>query len=148
MQFKQSFNWFLLGFLVLLLNFGPSLHRAHFFGLHSHPADNQSCSHSSCCPGHDHSAEVPGIQSKSIESHHDCSFCKFFDQYHVVSLQILACAGSKSRFSERLFGAIGRLDWPLESDSSWSTHVCIAEHDLRRHGLAGVLGYPATEFER
>jgi hypothetical protein len=89
MQFKQSFNWFLLSFLVLLLNFGPSLHRAHFFGLHTHPADDQTCSHSSCCLGHDHSTEVPGIQSEAMDSHHDCAFCKFFDQYHVVSLQIL-----------------------------------------------------------
>jgi hypothetical protein len=82
MRFKQLIACFFIGYLGLLLNLGPSLHRAHFFGLHSHGVvdSTESCS----CGGHSHStSEVPG-QSQSVHSEHECVFCKFFDQFHVT----------------------------------------------------------------
>lgn len=40
-------TWILLVYLVLLWNLGPSVHRAHFFGFHSHCHD-ASCESVSC----------------------------------------------------------------------------------------------------
>ncbi len=80
------------GYLVLLLNLGPSLHKSHFFGLHSHEAatTESGISQSCCCTTNDdsslpqHSRE-PAPQSESVGSYHDCSLCKFFDQYNVIA---------------------------------------------------------------
>ncbi|QEG23946.1 hypothetical protein [Mariniblastus fucicola] len=102
MRSSQFKTWFLLGYLVLLLNFGPSLHHAQIFGLHSHSHRNGSddtASGSSCCCHH-HSGETliaslsvndtgdhdPSVASlRSVKSGvHDCAFCKFFDEYNVV----------------------------------------------------------------
>ena len=103
-QFLKT--WFLLVYWVLLVNLGPSLHRAHFFGLHcDHCSD--SCSHEDHCnaDGHCHASMSPeelqqhlscchnssppvsheaSDDSGSVNSHHDCAFCRFFGQYHVV----------------------------------------------------------------
>lgn len=84
-------TWFLLSYLVLLLNLGPSLHRAHFFGLH-HPAgdfaDASGVNHC-CCHSHGHHDSGAG---EGIHAVHDCAFCKFFDQYNVVVLSFqFAC---------------------------------------------------------
>ena len=78
-------NLFLLGYLVLFLNFGPSFHRASFFGLHDHgSADHQTEFVCSC--GHHH-APIPKSDNEptdfSIEKPLcDCAFCKFFKQYN------------------------------------------------------------------
>jgi len=84
MRFKQLLICFFIGYLVLLLNLGASLHRAHIFGLHSHGSDTGQCHHSTCCHGHAHSPPVDSKTSQSFNSDHDCAFCKFFDQYQVT----------------------------------------------------------------
>ena len=95
-------NWLLLGYLALLFNLGPSLHHADFFGLHCHDAGCCSTSvsqddASSCCCVHSHDQHSTENSSDGIEveiaaanegcnsSCEDCAFCKFFDQYNVVS---------------------------------------------------------------
>lgn len=99
LMFKSNtLTWLLSAYLVLLLNLGPSLHRADILGYHSQgccasedftssKANINSCH---CCqhaespqqtfPGQQITLEKPG--------QHDCPFCKFFDQYHVVLVQI------------------------------------------------------------
>lgn len=87
---------FFLSYLVLLLNFGPSLHHAPIFGLHGHhhhaKADlgiKSTC----CCQSHSH--ETQPKSSNSVDPTVDplgsfgvdesgCAFCKFFDEYNVV----------------------------------------------------------------
>ena len=82
MRFKQLAICFFTGYLVLLLNFGPSLHRAHIFGFHHQPNSTASRTHHShCCSGALHSPSTPD-HSQTVQRSHDCSFCKFFDQYH------------------------------------------------------------------
>jgi hypothetical protein len=88
MYLKQFSIGLLLGYLVLLLNLGPSLHRAHIFGLHA--AQLGSSGHTSSCCGHCHSSpshphgHSAAEESQQAHDDHDCAFCKFFDQYHVV----------------------------------------------------------------
>ena len=83
MQYFQSTIRLLLIYLVLLLNLGPSLHRAEFFGLHSEPGvPSSSCS---CCHHFSHGdSESDTGHVPIVHAEHDCSFCKFFDQFHVV----------------------------------------------------------------
>ena len=96
-------NWLLLGYLALLFNLGPSLHHADFFGLHCHDAGCCKTSVSqddafSCCCGHSHGSQDAAENSSDCiavgiaaanegcnSSCEDCAFCKFFDQYNVVS---------------------------------------------------------------
>ena len=107
MRKLHSKNWLLLGYLVLLLNLGPSLHQADFFGLHCGGACCSQTSFSdaevsSCCchAGHSHSdqsshcpsdsddSDQDGISAASHDcgsSCEDCVFCKFFDQFNVVT---------------------------------------------------------------
>lgn len=93
MRFRQHLTCLLLGYLVLLLNFGPSLHYAPIFGLHAH--GHCPHSHSSCCHSHSHngcqaaSSEIHDDQPANdlIDSDHDCDFCKFYDQYNVVVVE-------------------------------------------------------------
>ena len=100
MRNKQLLICFLLGYLVLLWNLGPSFHRADFLGFSLCPhAQVQSTSFGdelasghSCCPCHGHSHSKPrpsdGQQSdttSSFGSHHDCAFCQFFDQLHIMA---------------------------------------------------------------
>jgi len=82
---------FLLGYLVLLFNFGPSLHHAPIFGLHGlhHHGSDISISENACCCGHSHSPANKSHSSDPLGSfdedfQHDCAFCKFFDEYNVV----------------------------------------------------------------
>jgi hypothetical protein len=49
-----------LVYLVLLLNFGPGFHRAHFFGLHSAGVQSDGCCHS-----HDDQSVFSGFHSHS-----------------------------------------------------------------------------------
>lgn len=91
--------WFLLSYLVLLLNFGPSLHHAPIFGLHglhtAHAHADSGHQHSCCCHSHSHSHQnhADSHEADSPESDPfgrfanddlDCAFCKFFDEYNVV----------------------------------------------------------------
>lgn len=79
---KQSTICLFIGYLGLLLNLGPSVHHAHFFGLHQHgDVANTSCD--SCC-FHAHLPTESVPQADYAGADHDCSFCKFFDQYHVI----------------------------------------------------------------
>ena len=106
-------NWLFLGYLALLFNLGPSLHHADFFGLHCTGSCCQNSffqDEASCCCGHDHShgshhhehssdssGDSSGDSSDCFEdgisaanhgcdsSCEDCAFCKFFDQFNVVS---------------------------------------------------------------
>jgi len=90
MLHKQLKICFFVGYLGLLLNLGPSLHHAPIFGLHghSHSHSTESVCHS-CC-GHSHAHHTQPAQDSNADSvasfsdNHDCSFCKFFDQYHVI----------------------------------------------------------------
>jgi len=85
MLHKQFTIWFLVAYLGLLLNLGPSLHHAQIFDLHGNDAVATGC----CCCSHSHPT-VPtdgrsdSLDSDSLDSEHDCSFCKFFDQLHVI----------------------------------------------------------------
>jgi len=102
-------NWLFLGYLALLFNLGPSLHHVEFFGLHCQDAgcckapfsQNVSsccCEHAGHSHGHhhdgDHSTEsssdcikvgISAINQACDLSCEDCAFCKFFDQFNVVS---------------------------------------------------------------
>ena len=109
-------TWFVLGYMVLLLNLGPSVHRAHFFGFHCH-SHHSSCNAVShlafthdCCShggnvhidGHgkgasdnscDHFCGDADTSTQSHQlvagkaTHDDCPLCKFFDQYNVTIVQ-------------------------------------------------------------
>ncbi len=87
MRNKQSLICFLLGYLVLLWNLGPSLHRADFLGFHSHShsAKSGDIQHSCCCC-HSHAEPETDDSTASVSSNadHDCAFCEYFDQLHVV----------------------------------------------------------------
>lgn len=93
-------SWFFLGYLVLLLNFGPSVHHAPIFGLHgqhSHSVDSSEAHSCCCCHSHFGSTLIPSLaeempaNAESVEgfnnlspAQHSCAFCKFFDEYNVV----------------------------------------------------------------
>jgi len=93
--------WFLLSYLVLLLNFGPSLHHAPIFGLHglhnAHAHVESGHQHACCCHTHGHDNQTHWHESDPQESDPlgsfdqddlDCAFCKFFDEYNVVVTSI------------------------------------------------------------
>ena len=88
MRNKQSLICFLLGYLVLLWNLGPSFHRADFLGFHSHAAEIGDFQPSCCCC-HSRSGPQTDVSTESVSSNadHDCAFCKFFDQLHLVVSQ-------------------------------------------------------------
>lgn len=89
MRRKQFFSCLLLGYLVLLLNFGPSLHRAHFFGLHSHQVDDSAISHASCCHSHAPPCGAQDSQSETVKSEHVCAICHFFDHFQVIDCEVV-----------------------------------------------------------
>ena len=93
-------SWFLLLYWVPLVNLGPSLHKADFFGFHSHHCGSSHCHHGSLEVG-GHCFQSPFDESSDCHSHlkedpsqtpqrfvtgsdSDCSLCQFFDQYNVV----------------------------------------------------------------
>jgi len=84
MRHKRYQIWFLVGYLGLLLNLGESLHHAEIFGLHVHGSASACC----CCCDHCSPSHDLESGSKSVSSDHDCSFCKFFAQYHVTAAQV------------------------------------------------------------
>lgn len=85
MRYKRYQICLFVGYLGLLLNLGDSLHHAEIFGLHGDGCASACCH--SCCDhsssDHDHEYDV-----ESVGSDHDCSFCKFFAQYHATDVQI------------------------------------------------------------
>ena len=110
MNNSSNKTWFLLGYLVLLLNLGPSVHHVGWFGLH---CQNPKCCQtsndnvrSSCCCCEAHGVEGDFGQPRSGEpveaglsplvadttngcgsSCEDCVFCDFFDQFNVVDVR-------------------------------------------------------------
>lgn len=93
MRQNRQKTWFLLGYLVLLLNLGPSLHRAQFFGLHSHGG--------SCCHHHGDLQTTHGHASDDHlkhshchdHAHHDCSAGSALVALQSLSTQSLASSG-------------------------------------------------------
>lgn len=109
-------SWFFFSYLVLLLNFGPSLHHAPIFGLHveqNHLSNHADESHSCCCclshlqrntlipsPATEVPADVesaPDLNDPG-QGQHNCVFCKFFDEYNVV-VASFDCAPIETPFS-------------------------------------------------
>lgn len=110
MQPKQFLICLLTAYLVLLLNFGDSLHRLTCFGLHDHGTVNAEPSHHVGCHCHLPPLSDNSEQSDSLKSNHDCAFCKFFDQYHgttdwslteasALSVETLEWMGPQAAFS-------------------------------------------------
>ena len=80
-MFRSSIKtWLLIGYLVLLVNLGPSLHRAHFFNFHSLTSAGESVAVTGCsCLAHGTT-----VDTQAVSSSHECPFCEFFDKYNVV----------------------------------------------------------------
>ena len=104
MQRKQLLICLLTGYLVLLLNFGDSLHRMSCFGLHHHAVANGPFSHHASCHCHLAPTSDNSEQSDSVNSDHDCAFCKFFDQYHGTPNETEAALSAPLAESFDLFG--------------------------------------------
>ena len=86
MQSTKQISWLLAGYLVLLLNLGPSVHRAQCLGLH-HQA-GEVAEHASCCSCSSPYLSKAGNHSPEASrwsSSHECDWCKFFDQLHVLN---------------------------------------------------------------
>ena len=86
MHIDKLKSWFLLAFVVLFWNLGPSMHHVDFFGLHS--SNPESTSHCSCCCcAHsiaiDSDDEAPKLVEQN-EQHGHCWLCDFFDQFHLM----------------------------------------------------------------
>ena len=80
-MYKQFGVWLLLGYLVLLLNLGHSMHRAIIPHFHQDASDSVVVqSGCSCCL---HSSPVDPSESV-VYANLDCSICKFFQNYHVT----------------------------------------------------------------
>ncbi len=106
MRTNRFTTWFLLGYLALLMNVGPSAHHAEFFGLHAHCiSDSAPHSHcawsgsgeSGCCCHHnrDNTISPPVDSSESSEDAmvlcadasnkcSGCLFCDYFDHLHAL----------------------------------------------------------------
>jgi hypothetical protein len=101
MQNYRLTTWLMLGYLALLLNFGPSAHHADFLGLHGRaPSDNASAASSvvtcSCCHHYSKAANLSATDSAASDSFPaevkadkralsgDCLFCQYFDQFNAV----------------------------------------------------------------
>ncbi len=63
-------------YVVLFLNFGPSFHRADFFGLHAEAINSVTCC-SCCC---DVSYDGPAFGAD-----HDCAVCRCFDLLQIAT---------------------------------------------------------------
>lgn len=96
MNLSKIFNSILLGYLVLLLNFGPSFHRAPIFGLHDHDHHpTLHLAHVECDCGHDHGHGPTESENNRHDSDSersstlaiekqlcDCSLCQFFKHFN------------------------------------------------------------------
>lgn len=67
-------------YLVLFLNLGSSLHRAHFLG-HSSADQSLDSAVCSCCSIGSFSDLESGPKARAD---HDCNICKFFQSFHVA----------------------------------------------------------------
>lgn len=95
---QPSISWFLLGYLCLLLNVGPSAHHADVFGFHcSGCCDSGACHLSKldisgdcpCCSSSGSSDHLSNSQPEKVKSDcDDCLFCQFFDQFHSLEASI------------------------------------------------------------
>ena len=86
---SRQIRWLFSGYLILLLNLGPAMHRAHLLGFHG----GDCCSsavvepNQECCDCLHHACDtVPLVpnpdDSESFQQQdEDCPFCRFFDQY-------------------------------------------------------------------
>ena len=75
-------SWFLLAFVVLFWNLGPSMHHLDFFGLHSsNPEVTSQCS---CCCSHSIPVDSDGDSPILNKQHGHCWLCDFFDQFHLM----------------------------------------------------------------
>lgn len=82
MQYKQAKICIFVAYLGLLINLGPSLHHADLFGFHDGTGSCSSCCHCQALP---HPAESSENLVVDRSTHgHDCPFCQFFDQLHVI----------------------------------------------------------------
>jgi hypothetical protein len=78
-------SWFLLAFVVLFWNLGPSMHHVDFLGLHSSILG--SSPHCSCCCSHSVPVDSDDESTKLVEQHKQpghCWLCDFFDQFHLM----------------------------------------------------------------
>ena len=102
-MFRRQMNsnrlptWVLLGYLILLWNLGPSVHRAHFFGLHAHSANGHSAHACGCCHSHDSSDE----SEDHVTADHDCALCDFFDQLQATSTSLALSPVATPVFAHR-----------------------------------------------
>lgn len=81
MHIKKLTFWFLLAFVALFWNLGPSLHHVEIFGFHA--ADLGLVSHCSCC-SHSHPSDTDDQPYGVISQDGHCWLCDFFDQLHLV----------------------------------------------------------------
>jgi len=91
MRFRKVKTWFLLGYLGLLLNLGPSMHHAHCFGLHHQESSSTGAvipglaSDAACgCDCHQHHDTSDQDSDCSVYGDHDCLLCKFFEECNFV----------------------------------------------------------------
>ena len=80
MRHLKKTTYALLGFLVLFLNLGPSLHRAQF-EMAQEDGTHETVSLCSCAF---HQAMTNEAGSSSLIGDEDCQFCQFFAQYNVT----------------------------------------------------------------
>ncbi len=92
MYLRRIYRWAFIGYLVLLLNLVPSVHRAHIFGFHS--GGSEVCVDGggpiACCGGHCCGRcadfQEPALAGEGDEigdsDTHECSICRFFDEYN------------------------------------------------------------------
>ncbi len=87
MRMKRFGTWFLLGYLVLLLNLGPNAHRIQCLGLHSvnltSKIGTKSPASCQCCHSPTDSKQTDWT-SDIVHSFADCAFCKFFKHFQMV----------------------------------------------------------------
>lgn len=107
MRNNRFTTWFLLGYLALLLNVGPSAHYADFFGFHHHHHESVALdSHGhgdliglgisgDCCCHDQHSNESGKVNSAAGEdglvadsSCGDCLLCHYFDHFQSIDISI------------------------------------------------------------
>ena len=84
-------TWFLGSYLLVLLNFGPSLHHLPALGFHGvHPAASHCCCACGCSSSEDWELfpRQKNTQGKDVSGFlvddSGCAFCKFFDDFHVA----------------------------------------------------------------
>ena len=86
--------WFLLGYLALLWNVGPSAHHAEMFGFHDQAAHapkisgDCGCNHHACDSASDLS-DVNLSETQFDTTCGDCLFCWYFDHFSAVDMALV-----------------------------------------------------------